>query len=131
MKRIKAPGKTVRLPLAAAPMLKTLRASMEQTTTVAGVRVQPMARLSDAAVLGWALALACAVSNPRLIVIDREVFLKRLDDAVVERLGALGEASPEQRRAMLELLVAGSADVSPFDTTAPLRAAKTEGSKPS
>ena len=90
-----------------------------------------MARISDAAVLGWALALACAVSNPRLIVLDREVFLKRLDAAVAERLGALAHGSPEQRRAMLELLVAGSADVSPYDTSAPLRAVPAEGETPS
>ena len=109
-------------------MINDLRESMEQATSVGGVKIKPVARLSDAVVVGWALALACTVMNPRLLVIDREVFIKRLDDAVVERREALDAATPEQRRAMLELLVAGSADVSPYDTTAPLRAVPPEGS---
>ena len=132
MKRIKTPGKTVRLTPSAAPMLAELRTKMEKTISVCGVPVKGAPRPSDAVVLGWALALACTVSNPRLIVADREKLLKNLDKHVTERLAALDAATPEQRRAMLELLVAASADVSPYDTTAPLRAVPPEGSgKPS
>ena len=69
--------------------------------------------------------------NPRLLIIDREVFLKRLEKNLAERLEAYEAATPEQRRAQLELIVAGSADVSPYDTTAPLRAVPAEGDKPS
>ena len=64
MKRIKTPGKTVRLPPSAAPMLKELRAQMEKTISVCGVRVEDVTRPSDSTVLAWALSLACAVSNP-------------------------------------------------------------------
>ena len=131
MKRIKAPGKTVRLPPSAAPMLKELRAEMEKTTSICGVRVESVTRLSDGVVLAWALALACTVSKPRLLVIDREVFLKRLEKTLAERLEAYEAATPEQKRAQLELLVAASADVSPYDTTAPLRAVPPEGEIPS
>ena len=128
MKRIKAKGKTVRLHPSAEPMLKELRAEMEKTISVCGVRVasgQP--RPSDSTVLGWALSLACAVSNPRLIVADREKFLKRLGENLAARREALDAAPPEQQKAMLEILVAGSCDVSPYDTTAPLRAVPPEG----
>ena len=112
-------------------MINDLRESMEQATSVGGVKIKPVARLSDATVVGWALALAGAVMNPRLLIIDREKFLKRLEKNIAERLEAYEAAPPEQQRAMLELLVAGSAEVSPFDTSAPLRAAPTEGGKPS
>ena len=81
-----------------------------------------MTRLSDGVVLAWALALACTISKPRLLVIDREVFLNRLEKTLAERLEAYEAATPEQKRAQLELLVAASADVPPYDTTAPLRA---------
>ena len=131
MKRIKPKGKTVRLPPGAERMLQALREKMEKTISVCGVRVAAGQWPSDGVVLGWSLSLACMVSNPRLVVIDREVFLKRLDENVEKRLAALGEATPEERRAMLELLVAGSCDVSPYDTSAPLRAAPTEGGEPS
>ena len=111
----------------AIPMIRDLRESMEQATNVGGVKVRHVARLSDATVVGWALALANAVMNPRLLIIDREVFLKRLEKNLAERLEAYEASTPEQRRAQLELLVAGSAEVSPYDTTAPLRAVPPEG----
>ena len=112
-------------------MLQELREKMESTTHIGGLKLNPILKLTDALVLSFSLALANTAMNPRLIVADREKLIQNLDKHVSERLAALDAASPEQRRAMLELLVAGSADVSPFDTTAPLRAAKTEGSKPS
>ena len=115
----------------AIPMIRDLREAMEEATNVGGVKIRPVARLSDATVVGWALALANAVMNPRLLIIDREVFLKRLEKNLAERLEAYEAATPEQRRAQLELIVAGSADVSPYDTTAPLRAVPAEGDKPS
>ena len=108
-------------------MINDLRKSMEQATSVGGVKIKPVARLSDATVVGWALALANAVMNPRLLIIDREKFLERLEESLAERLEAYEDAPSEQQRAMLELIVAGSADVSPYDTTAPLRAVPAEG----
>ena len=131
MKRIKQAGKTVRLPPLALRMIQDLRASMEQATTVNGVPIKPVGRLNDGEVLSWGLALACTMMNPRLIVADREKLHQNLDKHITERLAALGEATPEQRRAMLELLVAGSCEFSPYDTTAPLRAAPPEGETPS
>ena len=112
-------------------MINDLRESMEQATSVGGVKIKPVARLSDATVVGWALALAGAVMNPRLLIIDRAKFLKRLEENLAKRLDAYEAAEPEQRRAMLEILVAGSADVSPYDMTAPLRSVPAEGAKPS
>ena len=131
MKRIKRPGKTVRLPPSAEPMLKELRSKMQEAISVCGVPVKGAPRPSDGVVLAWSLALACTVSNPRLLVVDREVFLKRLEKTLAERLEAYEAATPEQKRAQLELLVAASADVSPYDTTAPLRAVPPEGESPS
>ena len=130
-KRIKTPGKTVRIPPSAERMLKALREDMEKTISVCGVRVEHGPRPSDAVVVAWALSLACTVSNPRLIVADREKLIANLDKNVTERRAALEEATPEQRRAMLALLVAGSADVAPFDTNDILRAVPEEGDKPS
>ena len=111
----------------AIPMIRDLRESMEEATNVGGVQIRHVARLSDATVVGWALALANAVMNPRLLIIDREKFLKQLEGNLAKRLDAYEAAEPEQRRAMLELLVAASTDVSPYDTTAPLRATPPEG----
>ena len=112
-------------------MLKDLRAKMAKTISVCGVRLDDDSRPSDGVVVTWALSLACAASNPNLVVADRDKFLVELDKHVSERLAALDAATPEERRAMLEFLVAGSCDVSPFDMTAPLRAVTPEGGQPS
>ena len=48
----------------AIPMIRDLRESMEEATNVGGVQIRHVARLSDATVVGWALALANAVMNP-------------------------------------------------------------------
>ena len=112
-------------------MLKELREKMEKTISVCGVPVKDVTRPSDSTVLAWALALACAVANPRLLVIDREAFFKRLEKRLAERLEAYEAAHPDQKRAILELVVAASADVAPYDATAPLRAAPPEGGEAS
>ena len=131
MKRNKQAGKTVRLPPVALRMIEDLRAEMEKATTVNGVPIKPVGRLNDGAVLSWALALANTVMNPRLVVADRAKLHANLDKHITERLEELGAATPEQRHAMLELLVAGSCEFSPYDTTAPLRSVPPAGGQPS
>ena len=127
MKRNKQAGKTVRLPPLALLMIEDLRAKMEAATTVNGIPIKPVGRLNDGVVLSWALALANTTMNPRLLIADREKLHANLDKHITERLAALDAATPEQRRAMIEVLVAGSCEFSPYDTSAPLRAVPPEG----
>ena len=63
--RQKKTGKTVRIPESSIPLLKDLRAKMEQTISVCGVRVVAVTRPSDGVVLACALSLALdAVKTP-------------------------------------------------------------------
>ena len=108
-------------------MVRDLRQKMESTASFAGMQLQHVVKLSDGMVLSWALALANMVMNPRCALIDRTKFLENLDRELVKRFIELNEATDDERRAMLELLVAGSSEFSAFDTSAPLRASPPEG----
>ena len=130
MRRIKT-GKTVRIPESAIPMLKELRAKMEQTSHIGGLKLNPEVRLSDGVVISWGLALACLTMNPELSLIDRKALVKLINHEVIEHLAELGDCDDYTRCAKIEMLIAGASEFSGYDTSAPLRAAKTEGSKPS
>ena len=106
-------------------MLRDLRAAMERTTTVAGLRINPVVKLSDGLVIAWGLALANMTMNPKCALIDRTKFLENLDRELVQRLAEFGDCTDDERRARLEMLVAGASEFSAYDPSSPLRAVGT------
>ena len=64
-------------------------------------------------------------------LINRRKFSEALDREVVRRMPEFAERTEDERRAMLDLIFAGCCEFAPFDLSSPLRAAKTEGNKPS
>ena len=126
MRRIKT-GKTVRIPESAIPMLKELRAKMEQTSHIGGLKLNTEVRLSDGVVIGWGLALACLTMNPELSLIDRKALVEQINHEVIQHLAELEGCDDDTRRAKIEMLIAGASEFSGFDTSAPLRAVPPEG----
>ena len=131
MKRIKAPGKTVRLPPSAEPMLKDLRAAMEAVSHIGGMKLNPEARLSDGVVCAWGIALALVAMNPRNAIIDRKEMQEKLFEAVVKRIPEFVQRSEEEQRALFDLMFASHCEFSAYDKDSPIKAASPEGEKPS
>ena len=129
MRRIKT-GKTVRIPESALPMLKDLRAKMEQTSHIGGLKLNTEVRLTDGVVIAWGLALANLTMNPALSLIDRKALVEQINHEVIQHLAEL-ESDDDTRRAKIEMLIAGASEFSGYDTSAPLRAVPPEGDKPS
>ena len=124
MRRIKT-GKTVRIPESALPMLKDLRAKMEQTSHIGGLKLNTEVRLTDGVVIAWGLALANLTMNPALSLIDRKALVEQINqgDSALAEL----ESDDDTRRAKIEMLIAGASEFSGYDTSAPLRAVPPEG----
>ena len=131
MKRIKAPGKTVRLPPSAEPMVKDLRAAMEAVSHIGGMKLNPEVRLSDGVVCAWGLALALVAMNPRNAIIDRKEMQEKLFEAVVKHIPEFVKRSEEEQRALFDLLFAGHCEFSAYNPDSPIKAAQSEGSAPS
>ena len=104
---------------------------MANTSHIGGLRLNHIVKLGDGVVISWALALANMAMNPKCSLIEREAFLENLDRELVKRFAELKEASPDERHAMLELLVAGNSEFSAYDPSAPLRATQPAGGEPS
>ena len=62
MTRIKK-GKNIRIPEAVIPMLEDLRDKMKRTTHVGGMVINPILKLGDGVVVGWALAMTNYIMN--------------------------------------------------------------------
>ena len=130
MTRIKK-GKTIRVPLTALPMLKELRAKMEQTTHIGGLRLNPEVTLSDGLVIAWALALANLAMNPRCSIIDRKALEEKLFNDVVKRIPEFVKRSEEEQRALFGLMFSSHCEFSAYDSAGPIKAAATGTGKPS
>ena len=126
MRRIKT-GKTVRIPESALPMLKDLRAKMEQTSHIGGLKLNTEVRLTDGVVIAWGLALANLTMNPALSLIDRKALVEQINHEVIQHLAELESDDDDTRRAKIEMLIAGASEFSGYDTSAPLRAVPPEG----
>ena len=129
MRRIKT-GKTVRIPESALPMLKDLRAKMEQTSHIGGLKLNTEVRLTDGVVIAFGLALANLTMNPALSLIDRKALVEQIN-LVIQHRAELEGCDDDTRHAKIEMLIAGASEFSGYDTSAPLRAATPEGGKPS
>ena len=108
-------------------MLKDLRAKMEQTSHIGRLKLNPEVRLSDGVVIGFGLVLANLTMTPDLSLINRKTLVDQINHEVIQHLAELGDCDDDTRRAKIELLIAGASEFSGYDTSAPLRAAPTEG----
>ena len=124
----KLTGKSVRIPQGAFAALESLRGKMARATHIGGLRLAPFGRLSDGAVIGFGLALADYVMNPRLSVIDREDFAAKFDKELAPYLAGLAHCTDDERLARIKLCVAAASQVSGYDADEPLRATPPEGS---
>ena len=109
-------------------MLKDLRAKMERTSHIGGLKLNPEVRLSDGVVISWGLALANLTMNPALSLIDRKALVQQINHEVVQHLAEFEGCDDDTRRAKIEMLIAGASEFSGYDTSAPLRAVPPEGS---
>ena len=103
----------------------------QKQRTSAGCGSLPFGRLSDGTVIGFGLALAEYVMNPRLSVIDREDFAAKFDKVLTPYLDGLAHCTDDVRLARINLCVAAASQVSGYDADEPLRAATPEGGEPS
>ena len=124
-------GKNIRLPESALPMLEDLRDKMKRTTHVGGMIINPILKLGDGVVVSWALAMTNFLMNPKFSVIDREDFADKFDKVLAPHLAELSTCTDDERLARINLCVAAASQFSGYDAEGPLRAAPSEGSKPS
>ena len=130
MARIKR-GKNIRLPESVLPMLEELREKMRRTTHIGGMLINPIVKLGDGVVVGWALAMTNYLMNPRFSVIDREDFAEKFDKQLAPHLAELANCTDDERKTRIGLLVAAAAEVGGYNTSETLRAATPEGETPS
>ena len=130
MRRIKT-GKTVRIPESSIPVLKELRAKMEQTSHIGRLKLNPEVRLSDGVVIAFGLVLANLTMTPDLSLINRKALVEQINHEVIQHLAEFGGDDDDTRRAKIEMLIAAASEFSGYDASAPLRAAPPEGDNPS
>ena len=131
MARKKLTGKTCRIPPAAIPLLKDLRAKMERTSHIGGLKLNPEVRLSDGIVIQFGLLLANLTMTPGHSLIDRKALVHQINREIIQHMAELERCDDDTRCAKIEMLIAGASEFSGYDTSAPLRAATPEGGKPS
>ena len=124
-------GKNIRLPESALPMLEELRDKMKRTTHIGGMLINPIVKLGDGVVVGWALAMTNFLMDPKFSVINREDFADKFDKVLAPHLADLASCTDDERLARLKLLVATTSVFSGYSADDPLRAATPEGGKPS
>ena len=129
MTRIKK-GKNVRVPEIAIPMINVLRASMQRTAQIGGLRINQAITLGDGMVIAFALTMTELLLNPKFVLIDREEFLDTFDREIIRRLPEFGERTEAERRALLNLLMASCCEFTAYDPDADLRAAAAGAGRP-
>ena len=126
----KPKGRNVRLDESILPIMDRLRTALEHAEIDAR-QVRP--NLRDEDIVAFAMRAALLILTPRYAVVDRDAYAGRVDRELVMGMGMSAFASrPEpERRAMLDMILARSAEFSGFHSTSPLMAAPTEGRRPS
>lgn len=130
MSLFKPKGKSVRLDESLVPLLERLRQALERAEID---ERQVVPDINDATVVAFSMRAACLLLTPRYALVDRDKYASRVDRELVMGMGmpAFASRSEAERLAMLDLILAKSAEFSGFHSTSPLMAAKTEGGKPS
>ena len=117
------PTKQVRLRLQNYEAIDALRRKMPSMSTASGLVLNPEAQLTDSTVVDFALIMANVVINPDFLVISRSSFLRDLEDRVNTHIEAFVQLEPDQRSALLDMLLAASSVLAPYNLDSPLRAA--------
>ena len=128
MNLFKSKGKSVRLDESLVPLLERLRQALERAEID---ERQVVPDINDATVVAFSMRAACLLLTPRYALVDRDKYASRVDRELVMGMPAFASRSEAERLAMLDLILAKSAEFSGFHSTSPLMAAKTEGGKPS
>ena len=124
----KSKGRTVRLSESMLPLLDRLRHSLVHAE-IEGSQTSP--EVTDEHVVAFAMRAAALILTPRFAVINRDACAGRVDRELVMGMPNFGGCSEPKRLAMLDMILARSAEFSGFHPTSPLLAAKTEGERPS
>ena len=126
---------SVRIPESLFPHIQELRAALKRAVITTGsggtMRLNPEVPLRDSVVLVHAVSMANLMMTADFALINRRTFLEALDREVVRRMPEFAERTEDERRAMLDLIFAGSCEFAPYDLGSPLRAATPEGGLPS
>ena len=130
MTRIK-PGKNIRVPEQAISMMADLRDVMQRTSHLGGLKLNRVAKLTDGTVVGFALAMTLMLMRPEMALVDRTKLAALVDRELVARLDDLAKRTPDERRALVDLILAGCSEFSAYDPSSPLRATTPEGETPS
>ena len=117
------PTKQVRLRLQNYEAIDALRRKMPSMSTASGLVLNPEAQLTDSTVVDFALIMANVLINPDFLVINRSSFLRDLEDRVNTHIEAFVQLEPDQRSALLDMLLAASSVIAPYNLDSPLRAA--------
>ena len=126
MTRIKK-GKNIRVPEQAIPMMADLRDVMKRTTHIGGLMINPAANLTDGTVVGFALAMTLMLMRPEMALVDRTKLAALVDRELVARLDDIAKRTPDERLALVDLIIAGAAEFSGYSADGPLRATPPEG----
>ena len=130
MSRLKS-GKNIRITEQSIEMMSDLRAVMLATSHIGGLKLSKVANLSDGTVVGFALAMTLMLMKPEMALVDRTKFAALVDRELVARLDDLARRTPDERHALIDLIIAGCSEFSAYNPDSPLRAAKPEGERPS
>ena len=124
MTLFRSKGRTVRLPESMLPPLERLRQVLVHADTDGNQKDQDV---TDEQVLAFAMRAAQLILTPRYAVIDRDACAGRVDRELVTGMPHFGAWPERQRLAMLDMILARSAEFSGFHPTSPLLCAKPEG----
>ena len=118
-------GEQLRVRLRNTAGLEAFRAKLESTMTSGGYVMRPGASMTKGQVLDVALDIANQSMNPDYLVVHRERFFARINAEINSKIDLLTSVDdPEQRAAMLEMIVTACASVAPVSADAPLRASE-------
>ena len=130
MARIKR-GKNIRVPEAALHLVEALREKLGRVSHIQGVRVDPIVKLGDGAVIAWALAMTNHLMNPKFSVIDIEDFSERFMEKLDAVLADSENCTKDELVARIRMAVAASSAVGGYNTDDALRGSTPEGGQPS
>ena len=122
MSLLKPKGRNVRVDESMLPLMDRLRQALEHAEIDAR---QVVPDLSDSDVVSFAMRAAALILTPRYAVVDRDAFSRRVDRELVMGMPNFKGWPEPQRLAMLDMILARSAEFSGFHSTSPLMAAET------
>ena len=126
MTRIKK-GKNIRVPEQSIAMMADLRDVMLRTSHVGGLQLNTAAKLTDGTVVGFALGMTLLLMRPNMALVDRTKLAALVDRELVARLDDIAKRTPDERLALVDLIIAGAAEFSGYSADGPLRASTPEG----